>query len=304
MANETEKNVYVGKEGVQKLWKRVVERDRKKVDKVPDAVPGNIPVFVDGGNISDSSLHVVSAKYDDEGQVLPDYEGNIVTGHAVDEAINDLGVELHYEINNKADKLFELLYGATAPVMPNCGSGVTYQPYVGACVISAATSFMEADQMLNDQICELLTMWVSGLTCTNESQWVEDGANRKIQIYTRLSRGKYSEMTDEDIFIEELESPLEYIDPTNSEFTDTNVLRIACINVGPSGTTPSVESMQNGIYLSNEWDCGLYYGPSDTEAKAKAEAAGYRTANYSTDETSGASAYNYMNNMRLNPPQP
>ena len=163
---------------------------------------------------------------------------------------------------------------------------------------------MEADQMLNDQLCQLLTMWVSGLTCTNESQWVEDGANRKIQIYTRLSRGKYSEMTDEDIFIEKLESPLEYIDPTNSEFTDTNVLRIACINEGPSGTTPSVESMQNGIYLSNEWDCGLYYGPSDTEAEAKAEAAGYRTAGYSTDETSSARGYDYMNNMRLNPPQP
>jgi hypothetical protein len=217
----------------------------------------------------------------------------------VDDAVEDIDC-----INNKADKLFELLYGATAPVMPNCGSGVTYQPYVDACIISGATSFMEADQMLNDQLCQLLTMWVSGLTCTNESQWVEDGANRKIQIYTRLSRGKYSEMSDEDIFIEKLESPLEYIDPTNSEFTDTNVLRIACINEGPSGTTPSVESMQNGIYLSNEWDCGLYYGPSDTEAKEKAEAAGYKTANYSTDETQGASGYNYMNNMRITPPQP
>ena len=206
-------------------------------------------------------------------------------------------------VDNKADKLYQLLYGATAPVMPNCGSGITYQPYVDACVISAATSFMEADQMLNDQICELLTMWVSGLTCTNESQWVEDGANRKIQIYTRLSRGKYSEMTDDDIFIEQLEGPLEYIDPTNREFTDTNVLRIACINEGPSGTTPSVASMQNGIYLSNEWDCGLYYGPSDTEAKEKAEAAGYRTDPYSTDETSTAHDYNYMNNVRITPPQ-
>ena len=113
MANETEKNVYVGKEGVQKLWERVVERDvaldRKKVDKVPDAVTGNIPVFVEGGNMSDSSLHVVSAKYDDEGQVLPDYEGNIVTGHAVDEAIDDLGIELQDEIDTlkaaKADKV-------------------------------------------------------------------------------------------------------------------------------------------------------------------------------------------------------
>lgn len=215
----------------------------------------------------------------------------------VDDFIDDIDC-----VDNKADKLFELLYGATAPVMPNCGSGVTYQPYVDACIISGATSFMEADQMLNDQLCELLTMWVSGLTCTNESQWVEDGANRKIQIYTRLSRGRYAEQTDDDVYIKDLTG--DYIDPTNNEFTDTNALRIVCLEEGPSGTTPDVASMNNGLYLSSTWDCGLYYGPFDTEAKSKAEAAGYRTDPYSTDETSDASNYDYMNNMRLNPPQP
>ena len=203
-------------------------------------------------------------------------------------------------IDAKANKIYELLYGA-GTTMPECGEGAHYQPYVDACIISAATSFNEADQMLNDQICEILTMWTSGQTCTSNSDWVEDGANRRIEIDVRLSRGKYAGMSDEDIFIEKLESPLEYIDPTNNEFTDTNVLRIACINEGPSGTTPSVASMQNGIYLSNEWDCGLYYGPSDTEAKEKAEAAGYITDPYSTDETSGASNYNYNNNVRQTP---
>jgi hypothetical protein len=41
----------------------------------------------------------------------------------------------------------------------------------------------------------------------------------------------------------------------------------------------------------------LYYGPSDTEAKEAAEAAGFNT-NYSTDEDSSASNYNHMNNVR------
>jgi hypothetical protein len=145
-------------------------------------------------------------------------------------------------------------------------------------------------------------MWTSGQTCTSNSDWVEDGANRRIEIDVRLSRGKYAEMSDEDIFIEKLESPLEYIDPTNTEFTDTNVLRIACINEGPSGTTPSVASMQNGIYLSNEWDCGLYYDEdNDQDAIAAAQAAGYRTDKYRTDSASTASNYDYNNNVRQTP---
>jgi len=197
-------------------------------------------------------------------------------------------------IDKKANKIYEMLYGEGS-MLPECGEGARYQPYVGACIISAATSFNEADQMLNDQICELLTMWVSGKTCSTESEWVEDGANRKMQVHARLSRGRFSEQTDDDVIIDDLTG--DYIDPTTNEFTDTNVLRIACVQEGPSGTTPSIDSMQNGLYLSNIWDCGLYYSPSDTEAKAKAEAAGYKT-NYSTDESSEASGYNYMNNVR------
>jgi hypothetical protein len=68
---------------------------------------------------------------------------------------------------------------------------------------------------------------------------------------------------------------------------------------GSGGVIPAVNTPQNGLYLSNVWDCGLYYGPSDTEAKAKAEAAGYIT-DYYTDESPDASNYNYMNNVRQN----
>ena len=243
---------------------------------------------------NNTAAYINSATSFNNADLILDLNLNRVEGKIDDAAISATCID------SKANKIYELLYGE-GMTMPSCGEGSHYQPYVGACIISGATSFNEADQMLNDQICEILTMWTSGQTCTSNSDWVEDGANRRIEIDVRLSRGKYAEMSDEDIFIEKLESPLEYIDPTNTEFTDTNVLRIACINEGPSGTTPSVASMQNGIYLSNEWDCGLYYGPSDTEAKSKAEAAGYRTDPYSTDETSGASNYNYNNNVRQTP---
>ena len=201
-------------------------------------------------------------------------------------------------IDNKANKLYQLLYGATSPVMPNCGSGVTYQPYVGACVISGASSFMEADQMLNDQICAIMGMWVSGETCTTKSEWVDDGTNKKMIVDVKLSRGngegdKFVE--DKEIIIDNLSG--DYIDPTSTEFTDTNALRIVCLTDG-GGVVPSIDTPQNGIYLSNVWDCGLYYdehNAADIEAKHKADAAGYNTNYLSEDQPS---SYNYNNNVR------
>ena len=197
-------------------------------------------------------------------------------------------------VDGKADAIYKLLYGENQ-TMPDCGEGAEYHPYPTSCVLSAATSFSEADQLLNDQICQILSMWVSGITCTNESSWIEDGMNRKLQVDTRLSHGNLAGMDDDDLYIKNLNG--DYIDPTGTEFTDTNALRIVCLEEGTSGVTPSIETNQNGIYLSSDWDCGLYYGPNDTEAKSKAEAAGYNT-NYSTDESAEASNYNYMNNVR------
>ena len=201
-------------------------------------------------------------------------------------------------IDNKTNKLYQLLYGTTAPTMPNCGSGVTYQPYVGACVISGASSFMEADQMLNDQICAIMGMWVSGETCTTKSEWVDDGTNKKIIVDVKLSRGngkgdKFVE--DKEIIIDNLSG--DYIDPTSTEFTDTNALRIVCLTDG-GGVVPSIDTPQNGIYLSNVWDCGLYYDEhdaADIEARHKADAAGYNTNYLSEDQPS---SYNYNNNVR------
>jgi hypothetical protein len=199
-------------------------------------------------------------------------------------------------VDNKAEALYKMLYTNASPI-PLCGSGATYHPYAGACVISGATSFMEADKLLNDQICEILDMWVSGKSCSAESEWIDDGANKKMIVDVRLSRGNLAEQTDEDVIIETFSGP--YIDPTRTEFTDTNALRIVCLTEAPSGTTPSIDSMQNGVYLSNVWDCGLYYDEeTDADAIAAAQAAGYKTDNYRTDTNPDASNYNYMNNVR------
>jgi hypothetical protein len=155
---------------------------------------------------------------------------------------------------------------------------------------------MEADRMLGDQMCEILEMWQSGETCTTKSDWIDDGANKKMIVDVKVSRGNDGTMTDDEIIIENLNG--DYIDPTRTEFTDTNALRIICLQEGESGSTPDVKSLQNGIYLSNVWDCGLYYGPSDTEAKSQASAAGYIVDPYSTDETSTSHDYDYNNNVR------
>ena len=176
--------------------------------------------------------------------------------------------------------------------------GYSYPNHVASHIISAATSYDEADMLLDEQLSALLRMNVSAITCSNKSEWVEDGANKKLQVYTRLSHGNLAEMPSDKLIITGFTG--DYIDPTTTEFTDTNVLRVICLDVDPSGTTPSIDSKQNGIYLSNTWDCGLYYGTTeeDRQAKANAEAAGYIVDLYNTDESSGASNYNYMNNVR------
>ena len=56
----------------------------------------------------------------------------------------------------------------------------------------------------------------------------------------KLSHGKGGTMTDADLTI---------TDSASTEYTDTNVLRMADI--------PN-ESSWNGLYLSNVWDCGEY----------------------------------------------
>lgn len=203
-------------------------------------------------------------------------------------------------VDNKVNKVYKLLYGDGAGI-DGCGENIQYVKGNG-CIISAATSFSEADQMLNDAFCRFIDDWeVYGFdTPSNHTDWLKIGQNRHMLVDTRLSHGSNAYeggMTDDELTISKFDD--DYIDPTKVGFTDTNVIRLVNVEKGKSGETLEADNLYNGIYLSNSWDCGLYYGMTaeDQAAKAAAEAAGYNT-NYSTDEDASAGNFNYMNNVR------
>ena len=200
--------------------------------------------------------------------------------------------------DKKVNAIYKLLYGQGAGIQ-DCGENTEYVRDTG-CIISAATSFEEADKLLNDAVCELIDKWyIYGFdTPSTHTDWKIIGQNQHMLVDARLSHGinAYGNgMTDDELLIKDYND--EFIEPGLSAFSDTNVIRIVDISKAKSGEPLEPDNKYNGIYLSNIWDCGLYYGPQDAEAKAAAEAAGYRTEYY-TDESEDASNYNYMNNVR------
>ena len=273
---------------------KVLITDDRDGDGKPDAGSSNIieiknnGLYVDGSKLSAASEtaecvknevkvleravigHMIGNEcgsgYTYEPNTMATYINNATSfnnaDYLLDQAIKNVSIKIDVVsaktdcADEKTNKIYELLYG-TGQELHNCGDGSSYQPYAGACIISAATSFNEADKMLNDQLCEILTMWTSAQTCTSESEWVEDSEGRKMEVNVRLSHGKSNVMTDDDLTINSI---------GNSELTDTNVLRTVCL---PDG----VALGQNGIYLSNAWDCG-----EQQEGEIR--------------------TYNYMNNVR------
>ena len=196
-------------------------------------------------------------------------------------------------VSGKTNAIYKTLFGGIAP--GGCGEGIQYTPDPLSCVISGATSFMEADKLMAYQICEILEMWVSGMTCTTTSTWEDDGANKKMIVDVRPSYGKNATMTSDDLYITDLTGKT--IEHGIKEFTDTNALRIVCLEDG-GGVLPDIAAKQNGVYLSNAWNCGKYYQEStEAEEMAEVEADGYNV-NYFTDETSGGTTANYSNYLR------
>lgn len=196
-------------------------------------------------------------------------------------------------VSGKTDAIYKTLFGGIAP--GGCGEGIQYIPDPLSCVISGATSFMEADKLMAYQICEILEMWVSGMTCTTTSNWVDDGANKKMLVDVRPSYGKTATMTDDDLYITDLTGKT--IEHGVNEFTDTNALRIVCLEDG-GGVLPDIAAKQNGVYLSNAWNCGKYYQEStEADEMAEVEADGYNV-NYFTDETDEGNTADYSNYLR------
>ena len=150
-------------------------------------------------------------------------------------------------------------------VVGNCDKVINY-PASQGCLLSSATTFVQADLILEEAICSLMGMSTKGserpTTSTKVIQdpsYPEDPDKKIIVVDARLSHGNDSGrwQEDEDLVITDYNGDcIESGDSecAYSEFTDTNVLRI--IDLTSLGFVP--EAKYNGLFLSNVWDCGQY----------------------------------------------
>ena len=140
----------------------------------------------------------------------------------------------------------------------NCDNLINY-PTTSGCLLSTATTYANADAILEEAVCKLMSASLVGserpTTSTKIEVNPENEDERIITVDLRLSHGSFNLQTDEELTITDSRGDCEeLLDGTclRYEFTDTNALRI----VDMSGSVP--QSPYNGLYLSNVWDCGLY----------------------------------------------
>lgn len=150
-------------------------------------------------------------------------------------------------------------------VVGNCDKVINY-PTSQGCLLSSATTFAQADLILEEAVCALMRMAMRGSERPTTSAQVvqnplypDDPDKKMIAVDVRLSHGNDTArwQEDEDLVITDYNGGcIESGDSacTYSEFTDTNVLRI--VDLTSLGFVP--ESKYNGLFLSNVWDCGQY----------------------------------------------
>ena len=201
-------------------------------------------------------------------------------------------------VDGKADAISKLMFG-TYYTLPSCGEGAEFPTNTG-CIISAATSLYHANMLLDEAFCNMKDKWfIYGFdTPTTHTDWKEIGQNRHMLVDARLSHGNLMSMNDDDFTISgKVSAFTESISPR--EVSDTNVLRIIDIKETNDGLPLNADNPYNGLYLSNIWDCGIYYDEVvDADAITTAQEAGYITDPYRTDTASTASNYNYGNYVR------
>ena len=133
-------------------------------------------------------------------------------------------------------------------VVGNCNAVISY-PTTSGCLLSTATTFANADAILETAVCKLLAAKLEGserpTTSTIVEQSPTDEDDKIIKVDVRLSHGNAHVMTDDDFTITADTSDV-------SEYSDTNVLRI--VNI--AGSLPNADA--NGLFLSNVWDCKEY----------------------------------------------
>lgn len=168
--------------------------------------------------------------------------GLYASGSGITKANEDIEC-LKQEVN----VLEENVLGVNMPECGESGSGTPYkyQPNQSATVISAATSFYNADELLDEALSSMIKAWndmMLGSDTPSFHMFAEDiGRNRHLFGDVRLSHGKNNTMTDEDLTITAM---------TSEEFSDTNMLRV--VNVDDH--IPN--SPYNGLYVSNVIDGG------------------------------------------------
>jgi len=150
-------------------------------------------------------------------------------------------------------------------VVGNCDKVINY-PTSQGCLLSSATTFAQADLILEEAVCALMRMAMRGSERpTTSAQVVQDPAypddpdKKMIAVDVRLSHGNDTArwQEDEDLVITDYNGDCVESGDSGcaySEFTDTNVLRI--VDLTGLGFVP--EAKYNGLFLSNVWDCGQY----------------------------------------------
>lgn len=185
---------------------------------------------------------------------LPDNMVNIVNNGLY---VSGSGITKANEDIECIDKELSILENNVLGVnMPECGESATgeaykYQPNQSASVISGATSFYNADELLDDAVSSMIDAWndlMLGSDTPTLRIFARDiGRNRHLLGDVRLSHGKENTMTDDELTITAM---------TNEEFSETNMLRAVNIVDDGHGGTYTPDSPYNGLYVSNIIDGG------------------------------------------------
>jgi len=155
-----------------------------------------------------------------------------------------------------------------------------YTPDVSACFISGASSLMDADKILDREICQLAedieNLFIGTDTVSTHMYAETEHNNRYLKTDVRLSRGNTQPcQEDADVMITDL---------SDEDFSDTNALRI----VDVTGLGYRIDACYNGVFLSNRWSCGEYTENGEGTPGNK----------YQIDDSASASNIDYMNNVR------
>ena len=147
-------------------------------------------------------------------------------------------VEATLDLNSKELKKVEKVIGVTG----NGDNDIAY-PKNGHGIIDGAATYADADEKLEKALVDVKALTSGALTPTANLHVDGVDSDKKLQVDVRLSHGKGSTMTDENLTITSTDNP---------EFSEENALRKVALDNG------DVTSTMSGLFLSTTWNCGEY----------------------------------------------